>query len=308
MSKIFDNAKIGGKAEPKSAPPKEETLLSDSLAPHGGESGIKLGFAGTFLHRAAVYWRKTFSRSLLSPCPLLHFTEARETEVARGKNDRPVMAQMRRGFAAAAFTLLEVCIAITVFSFIMISILGVWKCIVKGKMVAQDAAAAAQRARVGIHTVVQALTCTELDTRNLGFYEFDTDTSSKFAALSLAARLPQEFPGSGLYGDNVMRRVTFVVERDAGGQNNLVMKQSPLLAVLDSQNTPYEITLARDVNVFMLEFWSDQNNEWEVSWDSTNTLPTEMRVTLGCGHSANHPDSPYTLYCRTVALPCAAHQ
>jgi len=207
----------------------------------------------------------------------------------------------------AAFTLLEICIAITVFSFIMISVFGCWKCIISGKMIAQNAAAAAQRARIGIKTVVESLTCTELDNKNLQFYEFDTDTSSKFAALSLAARLPADFPGSGLFGDNVMRRVTFQVEKDPEGNNNLVMKQSPLLAVLDDQNTPYPITLARDVNVFMLEFWSVDNNEWEVSWDVTNALPPMVRVTLGCGHSANNPDVPYNLVCRTVAMPCTAH-
>jgi hypothetical protein len=207
----------------------------------------------------------------------------------------------------AAFTLLEVCVAITVFTFIMISVLGCWRCIVQGKMIAEDAAAAAQRARTGIKTVVESLTCTELDTKNLQFYAFESDTSSKFAALSLAARLPADFPGSGLFGDNVMRRVTFEVVNDAGGKANLVMKQSPLLAVLDDQNTPYPITLARDVNVFMLEFWSTQNNEWEVSWDVTNALPPMVRVTLGCGHSANNPDVPYNLICRTVAMPCTAH-
>ena len=98
---------------------------------------------------------------------------------------------------------------------------------------------------------------------NPQFYGFLTDTTGKFAALSLAARLPADFPGSGTFGDNVMRRVTFHVEKDADGKDNLVMDQSPLLAVLDENNTPYSITLARDVNVFMLEFWSVQDGDWD---------------------------------------------
>jgi hypothetical protein len=32
-----------------------------------------------------------------------------------------------------------------------------------------------------------------------------------------------------------------------------------------------------------------------------------IRVTLGCGHSAEHPDVPYNLICRTVAMPSVAH-
>jgi hypothetical protein len=57
----------------------------------------------------------------------------------------------------------------------------------------------------------------------------------------------------------------------------------------------------------MLEFWSAQDGQWEVSWDPTNQLPPMVRVTLGCGHSADHPDVPYDLICRTVAIPSAAH-
>jgi hypothetical protein len=206
---------------------------------------------------------------------------------------------------SAAFTLLEVVISITVFSFIMISVLGCWKCIVSGKMIAEEAAASAQRSRIGIRTVVEALTCSELSVQNLQFYGFETDTTTKFASLSLAARLPGDFPGSGLFGDNVMRRITFEVEKDSDGKQNLVMNQTPLLAVVDEQNTPYSITLARDVNVFMLEFWSVQDGEWEVSWLPTNQLPPMVRVTLGSGHSAKNPDVPYELICRTVAIPGA---
>jgi hypothetical protein len=134
-----------------------------------------------------------------------------------------------------------------------------------------------------------------------------TDTSSKFTTVSLAARLPLDFPGSGLFGDNVMRRVSFDVEKDADGKMNLIMNQSPLLAVLDSQNTPYPIVLARDVNIFTLEFWDQQQSEWGVDWLLTNQLPPMVRVTLGCGHSADNPDVPYNLVCRTVVLS-SSHQ
>ena len=207
----------------------------------------------------------------------------------------------------AAFTLLEVIIAITVFSFILISVLGCWKCVVSGKMISEDAAAAAQRARIGIKTLTDALTCTELSVPNYRYYGFVTDTTGKFASLSLAARLPQDFPGSGLYGDNVMRRVTFDVEKDSEGKLNLIMYQSPLLAILDDQNTPYPITLARDVTDFGLEFWDPQQLDWGSDWLLTNALPQMVRVTLGCGHSANNPDVPYNRVCRTVVLS-AAHQ
>ncbi|MGA2177514.1 MAG: hypothetical protein ABSH38_21275 [Verrucomicrobiota bacterium] len=218
-------------------------------------------------------------------------------------------ARTSSGPIAAAFTMLEVMVAITVFSFIMVSVLSCWKVIVTGKIVAEQAAAAAQRARIGIKSVEEALECAEISTSpsSIPYYAFLTDTSDKFASLSLAAHLPAAFPGSSLFGDNVIRRVTFDVERGNDGQNNLVMTQAPLLEALDGANTPYPITLARDVNVFMLEFWSIQDGDWVVSFDQTNQFPPMIRVTLGCGHSAEHPEAPYEVIVRTVAMPAGAH-
>jgi type II secretory pathway pseudopilin PulG len=205
-----------------------------------------------------------------------------------------------------AFTLIEVMISISIFMVVMGTIFACWKCVISGKITAEKAAASAQRARVGIQAVVDALTSAEISGKNLQFYVFLTDTSGKFATLSLAARLPSEFPGSGLFGDLVMRRVTFDVE-NVDGTNNLVMNQSPLLEALDDRNTPYPITLARDVNVFMLEFWSEQDQDWVVSFDSTNKLPPMVRVSLGVGHSDARPDVPFDLIVRTIALPSQAH-
>jgi hypothetical protein len=211
------------------------------------------------------------------------------------------------GSIGAAFTMLELMIAIALFTFIMLSVLSCWKVIVSGTIIAKGAAAAAQRARIGIKSVEEALECAEISKANIQYYAFLTDTSEKFASLSLAAHLPAAFPGSSLFGDNVIRRVTFDVEKGDDGQNDLVMKQAPLLEALDSVNTPYPITLARDVNVFMLEFYSTNQGEWVVSFDPTNDFPPLVRVTLECGHSAEHPDVPYEVIVRTVAMPCTTH-
>ncbi|HUD49469.1 MAG TPA: prepilin-type N-terminal cleavage/methylation domain-containing protein [Candidatus Baltobacteraceae bacterium] len=214
---------------------------------------------------------------------------------------------MKTKRANQGFTLIEVMVAFTLFSLVMMSVIACWKAVVAGKITAETAAAAAQRARIGMRTVENALSCAEISAQNIQFYAFLNDTSGKFATLSVAARLPAEFPGSGLFGDDVMRRVSFDVEPGANNENNLVMNQWPLLEALDQANTPYPIVLARDVNVFMLEFWSKENGDWEVSFDPTNAFPPLIRVTLGVGHSAEHPDAPYDVIVRTVAMASVAH-
>ncbi|HZM05407.1 MAG TPA: prepilin-type N-terminal cleavage/methylation domain-containing protein [Candidatus Saccharimonadales bacterium] len=216
-------------------------------------------------------------------------------------------AKLSRQKIIEAFTLIEVMVSITIFMLVMLGVIACWKCIINGKIIAEDAAGAAQRARVGIKTVEDALSTAEISLPNLSFYYFLTDTSGKFASLSVASRLPESFPGSHLFGDLVMRRVTFEVKEE-NGTNNLVMSQAPLLQALNDQNTPYEITLARDVNVFMLEFWSTPDNDWVVSFDPTNAFPPMIRITLGVGHTQAQPDVPYDLIVRTVAMPVVAHQ
>jgi prepilin-type N-terminal cleavage/methylation domain-containing protein len=216
----------------------------------------------------------------------------------------PAKLSSRKNYSG--FTLIEVMVAIAVFMLIMGSVFACWRCVVNGKIIAENAAAAAQRARIGMRTVEDALTTAEISKANIQYYAFLTDTSGQFASVSMAARPPADFPGSGLFGDNVMRRVTFDVE-NVGGMNNLVMNQSPLLEALNDQNTPYPITLARDVSVFMLEFWSEQDGEWATALEVTNAFPPMIRVTLGVGHPANRSDVPYDLIVRVIAMPTKAH-
>ena len=199
-------------------------------------------------------------------------------------------------------------VSVAVFMLVMGSVIACWKCIINGKVIAENAAAAAQRARVGIQAVDDALTTAEViaNPTSIPFYAFVADTSGKFAYVSMASHPPGDFPGSGLFGDNVMRRVTFDVE-NVDGTNNLVMNQSPIMEALNDQNTPYPIVLARDVSIFMLEFWSVQDDQWETSFDVTNQLPVMVRVTLGVGHPADNADVPYDLVVRTVAMPAQAH-
>jgi type II secretory pathway pseudopilin PulG len=210
----------------------------------------------------------------------------------------------------AAFTLLEIVVAIGLFTFIMVGVISCWECIIKGTEAARKATAEAQRARVSVKAIQDALTCTEINASPgaIQYYAFIADTSSKFSSLSLAARLPAAFPGSGLFGDNVMRRVTFDIEKGPDNENDLVMNQSPILMITSDQYPPYPITLARDVTAFNLEFWSPTENDWMTEFLATNQIPPMVRVSIGLGHSTTDPSVPNLLVTRVIAMPVQAHQ
>src|SRR5689334_23096725 len=110
-----------------------------------------------------------------------------------------------------AFTLIEVMIAMTIFALVMIAIYSSWSAILRGSKVGLNAAAEAQRSRVAVRALREALTSGQLYTENIRYYWFMADTSGEFAALSMVSRLPASFPGSGLFGNQIVRRVSFTV-------------------------------------------------------------------------------------------------
>ena len=58
------------------------------------------------------------------------------------------------------------------------------------------------------------------------------------------------FPGSGLFGDQAVRRVNFFVERDPIYGRRLVMMQTPLLEEASDHPQGYPLVLARGVTAF----------------------------------------------------------
>jgi type II secretory pathway pseudopilin PulG len=221
-----------------------------------------------------------------------------------------ISAQSKSGLrkrSVIAFTLLEILVALALFSFVLVSIMECWKLIVTGSKVGLEAAASAQRARTGILTIQEALQTAQMSLGSLDYYTFEADTSGKFAALAFTARLPDKFPGSSLFGDASTRRITFQVERGADNKNNLIMTQWPLLVAVTKDATPYPIVLARDVSVFNIEFWSDKEKDWVVEFPETNNLPKVMRVALGIGYMPNNMSAPQQLVTRVIAPAASVH-
>jgi prepilin-type N-terminal cleavage/methylation domain-containing protein len=177
----------------------------------------------------------------------------------------------RRGF-----TMLEVMLAIGIFGFVMVAIYSCWSSIMRGTRIGLTAAAEVQRTRIAIRSLEEALGGAVMYSDNPIYYGFYADTAGDFAYLSFVARLPESFPGSGLFPGQTMRRVTFRVD----DKRNLLLTQSTLL---DVSEAPYTITLAPKTAVFALEFYNPRMNEWIPEWIATNALPSLVRVAMDFG-------------------------
>jgi type II secretion system protein J len=181
----------------------------------------------------------------------------------------------------AGFTLIEIMMAMAIFGLVMAAIYSTWMLIVRGSKVGLEVAARAQRERVAIQTIEQALNAARSfqgDLQHYGFYGLNDNGG----VLTFVARLPKSFPRSGRFGDFDVRRVAFSVESGRDNVRNLVLRQAPILTDFDQDEMDHPLVLAKDVKELELAFWDVRLNDWVDSWqdNQTNSLPRMVRVTL----------------------------
>ena len=223
----------------------------------------------------------------------------------------------RRSFA---FTIIEVMLAIGIFMMVILAIYSVWTGILKASKAARSAADSAQRARISMRAIEDALITAQMFTANMPpqsqapYYAFQADNSGDFGSLSFVAHLPATFPGVGRFGDQIVRRVTFTCEREKDGTIDLIMRQGPMLMAVEKDYEPYSLVLAKDVQMFLFEFWGQEDpikkpNQWDWidHWDSTNSLPSLVRIALSVGKTSKKGEGQ-DLVAKVVALPAHAVQ
>jgi prepilin-type N-terminal cleavage/methylation domain-containing protein len=196
----------------------------------------------------------------------------------------------------SAFTLIEIMVAMMIFSMIIAAIYATWALIMRATQVGQEAAAQAQRQRVVLRTIEDALMGIESFQASQNNYWFMLANGEK-PLLSFAARLPDTFLRNGKFANSTAgldfssRRVTFLLAPGANGEKDLILQQTPILMVTDQDEQQYPLVLARNVKVFTVEWW-DTNHfghaDWNTEWDDTqtNTIPQMLRVNLVLGGNA----------------------
>jgi len=202
----------------------------------------------------------------------------------------------------AAFTLVEILIAIGILGMVLAAIFSSCTAILRASKVGLDAAAAVQRARIVMRTLEDSLLCAESFDLNQHYYGFLADNGSE-ASLSFVARLPDSFPRNRKFGDLHVRRVTFSVESGADSSHQLVLRQSPLVMELDKDEKEHPLVLAKYVTEFKMEFWDTRANDWTDEWRQTNQLPKLVKFALKLADNANSLHRPQQEITRIVNLP-----
>jgi prepilin-type N-terminal cleavage/methylation domain-containing protein len=205
-----------------------------------------------------------------------------------------------------AFTLIEMMLAIMIFSLVMAAIYSTWILIVRSTKVAQEAAAQVQRQRIAVRTIEDSLMCIQSFQASIQYYTFIVQNGDA-PVLSFVARLPDDFPRNGRFGDFNLRRLTFTVEAGPDSENDLVMRQNPILMDMDQDEQNFPLVLARNVKSFAVECWDTNALDWTDEWDDTNSVPPMVRVSLALGGKKNDSSSgtPELDITRVITIPSA---
>jgi prepilin-type N-terminal cleavage/methylation domain-containing protein len=208
--------------------------------------------------------------------------------------------------SSRAFTILEIMIAMFIFSLVLTAIYSIWHGIIRGTSSGLKAAAEVQRSRVAMRTLEQALLSSRVFTKNLRYYYFVSNEEGAGASITMTCRLPTDFLGMGFTDPNLrMRRVSIFTRPDPEGKDELVLSHVPLLIDTNAiGGEPYSIVLARDVSRFELDFQDPRTFEWLSYWRYTNFMPKAVRVTLGLGKiGAGASAQSQDLVSRIIAMP-----
>ena len=204
-----------------------------------------------------------------------------------------------------AFTLVEIMIAIAIFSIVVAAIYSTWILILRASKTGLEAAAQVQRERIAVRTIEDSLTCIQSFQASMKYYYFVVQKGDQ-SMLSFTARVPAIFPRNGRFGDFTLRRLIFTVEPgpdSTSSEKDLVLRQNPILMDMDGDEQHYPLVLARNVKDFVVESWDTNTMQWDDEWLDTNSIPPVVRVSLLLGSSADSGSAATLAITRLIALP-----
>jgi hypothetical protein len=177
-----------------------------------------------------------------------------------------------------------------VFSMVIASIYATWALVMRATQLGQDAAAQAQRQRVVLRAIGDALMGVQSFQASQNYYWFMLQNGSD-PTLSFVAHLPDTYPrhnkfvGADGGPDANSRRVTFSLATGPDGEKDLILRQSRILMDMDDDEKQYPLVLAKNVKEFTIEWWGTNElnkAEWNTEYPDTmtNTIPQMLRVHL----------------------------
>jgi len=200
-----------------------------------------------------------------------------------------------------AFTLLEVLLALTILSLLVLAVGVTWSSGLRGWRRGGSVADSVQRQRVVTETLSEL-------TRSLFFVSFGRDTALRGTHDDDLGDTVSFVTGSELFLTPDMqalaglRRVTIGLQRDDLGRTYLGIQDATALAPEDvDTGTNQWRVLSRDVSAFAVRYFDWRMGEWSDDWTAPRIYASELEYTMAFG--GQDEQSPPVIVRQQVDLP-----
>jgi prepilin-type N-terminal cleavage/methylation domain-containing protein len=180
----------------------------------------------------------------------------------------------------AAFTLLEVMLAVTMLGLLVMALSSTWSAGLGAWKRSHRLAENYQRQRILLDALTEMARAAVYVTGRERLYAFRVERdpllgdSISFVTNSDALLPPRETILAGL------RRVTIGLQRCGGGEPCLLLQNAFALQEMDRLAPPRGEILARDVSAFNIRCRDAQTGIWRDRWAETDGLPSAIEFTL----------------------------
>ena len=205
--------------------------------------------------------------------------------------------------ARGGFTLVEVLLAVTILSLVMVGVYGIWSASLKAWKRGGEATEVFQRQRV----VMEALAQFAIEVyfaaspelyEIIGAKNPGLGDSVSFVTSSDAFLPPSEANDVG------MRRVTISLEQDEYRRTYLAIVNQPALGVTDDSKQELQAhVVSMDVSGFFVRYLDPRDGAWYDKWEDANIIPSAMEFTVVFGQPGDQ--IPPVTVTRAIDLPVA---
>ena len=209
-----------------------------------------------------------------------------------------------RSGTRAGFTLVEVLLAVTILSLVMVGVYGIWSASLKAWKRGGEATEVFQRQRVVMETLTQLAQSAVYFASAPNLYAVigvknpGLGDSVSFVTASDGFLPPSEANDVG------MRRVIISLEQDEYRRTYLAIVNQPALGVKDDSKQELQAhVISMDVSGFFVRYLDPRDGAWYDKWENANAIPAAMEFTVVFGQPGDQ--IPPVTVTRAIDLPVA---
>jgi prepilin-type N-terminal cleavage/methylation domain-containing protein len=204
----------------------------------------------------------------------------------------------------AAFTLLEVMLAVSILAIIMTAVYSTWNAGLMGWKRTVGVSDNFQRQRIVMSALDELTKSLVYAASKNGLYDVRYERDSVTGdVLSFVTASEYLLPASEAVAAG-MRRVNLGLQRDESGRPFLAIANSPAL-IADAEPELTWHSLCAEVSGFAVRFRDPRNGGWADTWEESNLIPSAIEYTIAFG--TNDRRLPPMIVTRSIELPVAQY-